>query len=170
MAAPINPRAAPTQIKTVPSGRLDFCMKDALERSGTMTVGIPAPGMVGSPVKWKTDRLVEEMAGPLVTSKVSRDAVEDADDVADDAADDAAVVFAAAEPVVFAVSVLPVLDALSDDDVPLPLGAVTVLRSGKPESAAWAAVARSRMRRMEKTAVKHPKAGPWESLIAKKKV
>lgn len=37
---PINPSAAPTAMKTVPSGRLDCCMYGALEVGGTVAVGM----------------------------------------------------------------------------------------------------------------------------------
>lgn len=37
--APKKPRAAPTQMKTVPSGRLDFCINAAALVSGTMSEG-----------------------------------------------------------------------------------------------------------------------------------
>ena len=53
-AAPKNARTAPTQIKTVPSGRLDFCMKGAPAVSGTLTSGIPTPASVGAPTRLKT--------------------------------------------------------------------------------------------------------------------
>ena len=43
-----NPSIAPTTMKTVPSGRDDFCMNGALAVYGTMRVGILAPSMVGT--------------------------------------------------------------------------------------------------------------------------
>jgi hypothetical protein len=49
--APRNPRIAPTQIKTVPSGRLDFCIKGAAFVLGTTIAGIPTPANVGRPSK-----------------------------------------------------------------------------------------------------------------------
>ena len=42
-----KPSTPPTQMKTVPSGREDFCMNGAAEVSGTMMVGIDAPGILG---------------------------------------------------------------------------------------------------------------------------
>lgn len=47
IAAPKKPNAAPTQIKTVPSGSVDFCMYGAIFVSGTITLGIPTPASVG---------------------------------------------------------------------------------------------------------------------------
>lgn len=38
--SPITPRAAPTAMKTVPSGMLDFCMYGASAVGGTVTTGI----------------------------------------------------------------------------------------------------------------------------------
>lgn len=37
---PMSPSAAPTAMKTVPSGRLDCCMYGALEVGGTVAVGM----------------------------------------------------------------------------------------------------------------------------------
>lgn len=121
----MKPRAAPTQMKTVPSGRLDFCMKGAAAVSGTPMVGMPAPAIVGRPVRWKTERepVVLEIGGPLVTEKDSMEALElsaeDAELAAEaEAADDAAVVFAAALD-------LPASDVFAATDVallPFPSG------------------------------------------------
>ena len=44
---PRKPRAAPTAMKTVPSGRFDFCMKGAADVSGTIKGGTPTPWSVG---------------------------------------------------------------------------------------------------------------------------
>ena len=43
----IAPKAAPTHMNTVPSGRLDFCMNGAMEVSGTTMSGTPTPANVG---------------------------------------------------------------------------------------------------------------------------
>jgi hypothetical protein len=51
----MKPRAAPTQMKTVPSGRVDFCMNGALDVSGTIMVGTPTPSMLGAPVMENLD-------------------------------------------------------------------------------------------------------------------
>jgi hypothetical protein len=48
-AAAAKARIAPTQIKTVPSGRSDFCMKAAPAVSGTCMTGTPTPASVGRP-------------------------------------------------------------------------------------------------------------------------
>ena len=44
---PKKAKMAPTHMKTVPSGRSDFCMKAAWEVSGTPTTGIPIPACEG---------------------------------------------------------------------------------------------------------------------------
>lgn len=46
-------RIAPTQMKTVPSGRSDFCIKGAAAVSGTFWFGIPTPASVGRPERAK---------------------------------------------------------------------------------------------------------------------
>lgn len=48
--APRKPRTAPTQMKTVPSGKLDFCMNGAPLVSGTMREGmdVTTPAIVGA--------------------------------------------------------------------------------------------------------------------------
>jgi hypothetical protein len=46
-AAKNAPNAAPTHMKTVPSGRFDFCMNGAFEVSGTTISGVPTPANVG---------------------------------------------------------------------------------------------------------------------------
>lgn len=65
-AAPMKPSAAPTQMKTVPSGRFDLCMKGALEVSGTFMVGIPTPAMLGASVIEKLDTLPVGVVSVLV--------------------------------------------------------------------------------------------------------
>jgi hypothetical protein len=53
-AAAKKARIAPTQIKTVPSGRSDFCMKAAPAVSGTFMMGTPTPARVGRPSRGAT--------------------------------------------------------------------------------------------------------------------
>lgn len=53
-AAPKKARIAPTQMKTVPSGRLDFCINAAPDVSGILGTGIPTPASVGAPARLKT--------------------------------------------------------------------------------------------------------------------
>lgn len=72
-AAPRAPRAAPTQMKTVPSGRFDFCMYGAAWVSGTPTDGIPTPANEGRPVRWKADPADE---GGCVLESVGKVAVD----------------------------------------------------------------------------------------------
>jgi hypothetical protein len=56
MLMPKKPRMAPTMMKMVPSGRLDFCMKGAFAVFGTIWVGTPTPAMVGNvPVSEKEE-------------------------------------------------------------------------------------------------------------------
>lgn len=50
-AAPKKARIAPTQMKTVPSGRSDFCINGALAVSGTFWSGTPTPARVGRPTR-----------------------------------------------------------------------------------------------------------------------
>lgn len=61
--APKNPRIAPTTMKTLPSGRLDFCMNGAFAVLGTVGVGMVAPATVGRSDKWKIEPVEEEPAG-----------------------------------------------------------------------------------------------------------
>lgn len=60
---PRNPSAAPTQMKTKPSGRFDFCMNGAPLVSGTMRGGIGGVGVgVGAGWLWvEVAALLEEM-------------------------------------------------------------------------------------------------------------
>lgn len=71
-AAPKAPRAAPTQMNTVPSGRLDFCINGAAWVSGTPTLGIPTPAMVGRPVRWNTERVRDGLPVTLSVSSSPR--------------------------------------------------------------------------------------------------
>ncbi len=48
MDMPKKPRATPTQMKTVPSGRFDLCMNGALLVSGMIRGGAPTPARVGA--------------------------------------------------------------------------------------------------------------------------
>jgi hypothetical protein len=47
--APRKPSMAPTQMKTVPSGRSDFCMNGAAFVLGMNSLGTPIPANVGRP-------------------------------------------------------------------------------------------------------------------------
>ena len=49
--APRNASDPPTAMKKVPSGKDDFRMKGALAVYGMTSVGIPAPAIVGRPVR-----------------------------------------------------------------------------------------------------------------------
>lgn len=161
IAAPMKPSAAPTQMKTVPSGRLDFCMKGALAVSGTPTVGFRAPAMVGRPVRWKTERdVVLLRPGALVTTTVEAEVLDPA--AVDGAAEllefDVAVVFAAAD------FVLLVLVALALPDVAVSSDCDTVLRFGRLVAAFVAVMKRSR--RTENRRLKGPIDGPLEGRFA----
>lgn len=163
IAAPMKPSAAPTQMKTVPSGRLDFCMKGALAVSGTPTVGFRAPAMVGRPVRWKTEGdTVLLRLGALVTSTVEAEVLDPAavDGAAEPPEFDVAVVFAAAD------FVLPVLVALALPDVAVAVSSDcdAVLRFGKLVAAFVAVVKRSR--RTENRRLKGPIDGPLEGRFA----
>ena len=46
-------------MNTVPSGNDDFCMKGASAVYGTTSVGMPAPAMVGTSLKWKMEVVAE---------------------------------------------------------------------------------------------------------------
>ena len=162
IAAPMKPSAAPTQMKTVPSGRLDFCMKGALAVSGTPIVGSRAPEMVGRPVRWKTERdTVLLRSGALVTATVEAEVPDPAavDGATELPESDVAVVFTADD------FVLPVLvaSALPDVAVPVP-DCDTVLRFGRLVVAFVAVVKRSR--RTEKRRLKGPIDGPLEGRFA----
>ena len=157
IAAPMKPSAAPTQMKTVPSGRLDFCMKGALAVSGTPTVGFRAPAMVGRPVRWKTERdAVLLRSGALVTTTVEAEVPDPAavDGAVELPESDVAVVFTADD------FVLPVLVASALPDVADP---VIVLRFGRLVAAFVAVVKRSRT---EKRRLKGPIDGPLEGRFA----
>ena len=162
IAAPMKPSAAPTQMKTVPSGRLDFCMKGALAVSGTPIVGSRAPEMVGRPVRWKTEGdAVLLRSGALVTTTVEAEVLDPAavDGAVELPESDAAVVLTADD------FVLPVLVASALPDVadPVPSDCDAVLRFGRLVAAFVAVVKRSR--RTEKR-LKGPIDGPLEGLFA----
>jgi hypothetical protein len=53
-AHPKKARIAPTHMKTVPSGRSDFCIKAAPAVSGTLCSGTPIPASVGAPTRLNT--------------------------------------------------------------------------------------------------------------------
>lgn len=65
-AAPKKARIAPTQMKTVPSGRSDFCIKSAPDVSGTFWSGMPTPAIVGAPARLKT--LVDAVSAAVVVA------------------------------------------------------------------------------------------------------
>lgn len=67
-AAPKKARTAPTQMKTVPSGRFDFCIKGAPAVFGTCWTGTPTPASVGAPARLKT--LVEPVWATVVVAEV----------------------------------------------------------------------------------------------------
>jgi hypothetical protein len=77
IAAPKNARMAPTQMKTVPSGKSDFCINAAPAVLGIFGVGIPRPASVVSPVN--------EKAGPssfeesVAADELGADVVEDSE-------------------------------------------------------------------------------------------
>ncbi len=50
--APRKARVAPTAMKKVPCGREDCCMNGAPAVQGITRVGMPAPAIVGIPVRW----------------------------------------------------------------------------------------------------------------------
>lgn len=118
---PRKPRTAPTTIKTVPSGREDFCMNGASAVYGTIIVGIPAPATVGAAVSEKREPVavpVVEVAEPVVVVA----------ELAEDALD---------------VLVAEVEVDLAEDDDEEEVFCVAVLRSGKSVSCALTEVARS---------------------------
>jgi len=77
MDMPKNPRATPTQIKTVPSGRFDLCMNGALLVSGIIRGGAPTPARVGafeSPGRVDEEMRVEnsDVVGVAINELVAR--------------------------------------------------------------------------------------------------
>jgi hypothetical protein len=72
-------------MNTVPSGSVDFCIKGAACVSGTPTLGIPTPAIVGRPVRWKAERVL--VAEPFSVS------VDSSDEVSDEEVSDAAGAF-----------------------------------------------------------------------------
>lgn len=56
---------APTQMKTVPSGRSDFCMNGAPAVQGMTCVGTPAPAMVGA-LERDTETIAKDAVVPAV--------------------------------------------------------------------------------------------------------
>lgn len=69
MHMPRKPRAAPTAMKTVPSGTVDFCINGALAVFGMMAVGIPTPAIVGTPLR-PPAKLPVGLGEPPVKSEV----------------------------------------------------------------------------------------------------
>lgn len=67
--APRNASTAPTAMKTVPSGRVDFCMKGAPAVYGMTRSGTPAPAIVGKPVNPVKEAVTEPVL-PVVDEPV----------------------------------------------------------------------------------------------------
>ena len=86
--APRKAKQAPTAMKTVPSGSFDFCINGASAVKGMTSVGMPAPSMVGRPVRWKA--LPEVVAVPEEAAVVEASAfVVCADEAVIEVAEDA---------------------------------------------------------------------------------
>ena len=125
--APRKARKAPTQMKTVPSGKSDFCMKAAPAVLGICATGVPRPAMVVKPDNETTGLPAAEPDGS--------DELE-SDEVLDDSSDvepleglmDGAVASVLVVSVVFASSVLDVSSVLESSfsvfDVAAGAGAV----------------------------------------------
>lgn len=82
--APRAARTAPTTIKTVPSGRLDFCMNGAALKSGMMSVGteVTTPDIVGALERRPDETTVEAAVADVVDAPVLAEVVEAADEAA----------------------------------------------------------------------------------------
>jgi len=131
---PKNPRTAPTTMKTVPSGRDDFCMNGASAVYGTTMVGIPAPATVGAPVNLNTELvLVPELAAVVeaedASGKVAVVATEEPPVVAADVAEVCLFVDAAEEDASEEAADEAAVEAAEVACVVLP---VTVAKSGRP--------------------------------------
>lgn len=133
--APIKARTAPTAMKMVPSGMVDFCMKGAAAVYGITRVGTPAPAMVGRPVSEKSAPLVVDVvaSGKVAVSVADvPDAVLSSASLVDEAESVSLVVVWSSSPVEVAVvrpvvsSDVAVVSASEVDVTP-----VTVARSGK---------------------------------------
>lgn len=132
--APRKPRIAPTQMKTVPSGRSDFCMNKARDVSGTCWLGIPTPARVGRP---ESPTMVCATVGK--SPELSAVAAVVPDDAAlvcavvESALDVAAVVGAAedAAAVVDGLAEFAADDAAAVDDAPCPSGCWIVDSCGR---------------------------------------
>jgi hypothetical protein len=107
-AAAKKARSAPTHIKTVPSGRVDFCIKAAPAVLGTCWFGTPTPARVGRPGNTTPPGIVTEGKALFV------------------------VVLAAAELCGAGVDCAALDDGATDDDAAAPSGAPTVERFGNP--------------------------------------
>lgn len=124
---PKNPSTAPTTMKTVPSGRDDFCINGASAVYGTTMVGIPAPATVGALVSLNT----EFVAVPLVedaSGNVAVVATEEPPELAADVAEDCPFVDAAEEAALEEAADEADVDAAEVVCVVLP---VIVARSGR---------------------------------------
>jgi hypothetical protein len=71
--APIAPRMPPTMMKTLPSGRLDFCIKGALAVLGTVGVGSVAPATDGRLDRWKMSAVLMEVVEELMEMPLVRE-------------------------------------------------------------------------------------------------
>lgn len=94
--APMKARTAPTAMKTVPSGKADFCMNGAFAVYGTTIVGIPAPAIVGSPV---SEKMLPVVPAVFVVTPVGNEAVIDVAPVVVASLVDSAVLSAVVSPV-----------------------------------------------------------------------
>lgn len=112
---------APMQMKTVPSGRVDFCINGAAAVYGMTMVGMAAPAMVGRPVRWETELVV--LAALLEAPVVDEASVVVADPEDPEVAEDAEVPEEADESVALDADVAVAL--LAD------VFSVAVLRLGK---------------------------------------
>jgi hypothetical protein len=107
-AAAKKARRAPTHIKTVPSGRVDFCIKAAPAVLGTCRTGTPTPASVGRPDSTMPPGFVTEGKASFVVG------------------------LAAAELCGAGVDCAALEDGVAEDDAAAPSGAPTVERFGNP--------------------------------------
>lgn len=126
-----KPKKAPTTINTVPSGRLDCCIKGALEVSGTTGVTIDtAPDKVGRPVD-----------PTAVCELVVREAVRDTTLSVEVAPDELAPVVADPVVAVPVVSETVPVEAVAATDAVEDSEAAALDRLGRPVDAAAVVVA-----------------------------